>query len=200
VRLGQLYLGLANANGGAPDHRVHKEEVAPGLVRASVIAAMRAGGAVAFDDVMARVTGEHDARVRGEMLVALSSVRDDALLESAFALALNPALKVNEILVPLYTATRDVHGRVRAWAWLRAHLDDVAQRLPEDERTSLFGLAYGCSEDDAHAIAATFAPYVGKFVGGPRALAQELEQVHLCAAQKKRHAVDARATFAAPSP
>jgi hypothetical protein len=87
--------------------------------------------------------------------------------------------------------------RAQAWDWLKANFDGVLARVPAHHgQARVLGLV-GAFCDEAHAqdAEAFLGPRAAKIDGGPRALAQALEGVRLCAAKRQQQAPSARAFF-----
>lgn len=138
-----------------------------------------------FDALHARLKVERDDAVRGHLLAALSSPRDEALGQRALGLVLDPALRVQEMTNPLRVRMAHPETRPTAWTWLEAHLDEVAPRMAPRRAAWLPDLTTGfCSEKRADEVQATFAPIASKVPGGPRELAKAVESIRLCAAAR----------------
>ena len=88
--------------------------------------------------------------------------------------------------------TRDV-----AWAWVKDHYDAILARLPQHHGgIQLVGAGRSyCDEGHAKDIESFFGPKVEKIEGGPRVLAQTLEDVKLCAAKRVAQEKSARELF-----
>ena len=179
------------------DKKIHLDKVHPDLAGVSIAAAVHEGGASAWDAANALLSTETDSVTRSYLLAALGDVQDPALAQKALLLALDPRLKVNEVLGPLYRQAGDLRTRDAAWAWFAANYDKVMARLPEefggDRVTSLWS-GY-CAEDKAKELDAFFTPKKTKTPGMERALAITLESVRLCAARKQAHEDSARKLF-----
>ena len=92
-------------------------------------------------------------------------------------------MDARETLAVLRAAASDRLTREGAWAFLKANFDALAARLPRDSPAGFPQLAAGFS-DDAHRadVAAFFKDKAANYTGGPRRLAQSLEQIQLKAA------------------
>ncbi|MCC7110569.1 MAG: M1 family metallopeptidase [Deltaproteobacteria bacterium] len=187
AKLGRATLGL---DGPAA-------EIPADLKGMAISAALKRGGAPVFDKLVERLSTETDSTMRRYLLGALGAVDDEALAVRARALSLDPRLKTNEVLSPLWSQAGDVKTRDATWAWVQANLDPLMARLPETfGRDALPGLASGfCSEERAAEAEAVFKPHLAKVPGLERSLAQAVEGVRLCAAKAAVHRDSARKVF-----
>jgi len=176
ARLGRRLLGLDR------DRVRHPDAVDPDLADTALEAAARTGGAAVFDALVAELGRTEDAQIRERILGALSGVREPALIARALELSLDPKLRKTERLAPLRLLasieTRDV-----AWAWLKAHFDELAALLPDRYGGRLPQMYKVCDPARAEEVRAFFTPRVDKLTGGPRNLAQALETAQQCAAR-----------------
>jgi alanyl aminopeptidase len=145
--------------------------------------ALQDGDPALFDAAYAKLNAAQDPSDRARLLSALSSVGSGSS-PRALALSLDPALRSNEMLVPLRTQLGDPRTRDAAWDFFQARFDDILGRLGNQRGSSLPWLgAYFCTTDMAARAEAFFGSRVSGLVGGPRALAGALEEVRSCAAQ-----------------
>ena len=100
---------------------------------------------------------------------------------------------------PIWAQIGDPRTRDAAWAWTRAHIDAIIARVPESSAGEMLpGLVGGACSDEAAADVEKFVSekFKGKDLPGlDRALAQETENMRLCAAKKKVHQESARKLF-----
>jgi alanyl aminopeptidase len=187
ARLGRAWLGLAGE--GA-------EQPAEDLRAIAVRIAVEDGDDATFDTALARLGATVDPVERNFLLWALGSVRD-ARSGRALALALDPMLKVSEMLAIPRHQMADDRTREPAWEWVEKSFDAVAARLSKQAAGAVPGLAASfCSGAAASRVEAFFAPRIGALTGGPRRLAETLEAVRLCAARAQTHQDGARAYYA----
>ncbi len=190
VRLGTSYLGI-----GA-DNAIHETAVASDLADLAVRMVAEDGDAATFDALYKRFVTTDDVALRMRLLHALGSVRD-ARSERALALALDPALHVNEVLSPVRDQLADPRTRDAAWAWFEAHFADITTRLSSNGAGFTPWLATSFCDDAMAARAeAFFAPKIETLMGGPRSLAGAVEALQLCAAKVKAQRDSVIAAFA----
>ncbi|HEU4731147.1 MAG TPA: M1 family metallopeptidase [Kofleriaceae bacterium] len=177
ARRGRRVLGLD------PDRARHPDAVEPDLAALARAAAVRRGGAGAFDAVMAELSGSEDAPVRQRALEALASTREPALIGRALDLALDPQLRQNERVITLRILLGAIDTRDVAWAWLKAHFDELARLLPDRYAGQLPRQINLCDASRTADVRAFFASRADKLTGGPRNLAQAIESAELCVAR-----------------
>lgn len=190
VRRGRAYVGY----GG--DGAIHADAVDSNLVSVALAVAVQDGDAAFFDHVEQLLFASDDAVVRGNLLAALGSTHDPELSRRALALSLDERLRVNEMGTTLQVQTRDEVTREAAWAWVMENFDAIVERGSRDRAGWSPWLAAGfCSEEEAAAVQAFFAPRIEDLPGGPRNLAGALESIRLCAARAGAQRDSARAFF-----
>jgi alanyl aminopeptidase len=185
--MGKQYLGL----GG--DSQLHPDAVPNDLADVAVRLLVEDGDAAMFDVVYQRFVNTQDATLRGRFLRALSSVRD-ARSPKALALVLDPALRVNEVMLPLREQLGHPSTRDAAYAWFEQNFDAIGKRLSPQALGSTPWLAASlCSEQAAERVQAFFATRVASLPGAPRSLEGAVETLHLCVAllQAQREGVEA---------
>jgi cytosol alanyl aminopeptidase len=189
VAMGQRYLGVESKRVGA---------VPSDLAELAVRLFAEQGDDATFAALYARMTSTDDVVLRARILRALGSVRD-ARSDKALALVLDPALRVNEVLVPLRDQLSDARTRDRAWQWFEEHFAELAARLSSNFVGGTPGLAMAfCSDAMAERVQRFFEPKIATLTGGPRSLATAVEELGLCAASLRTHGAGLRAAFAAP--
>ncbi len=194
ARLGRELLG---ADGDASD--AAPAAVPDDLRDVAVQLAVEDGDDAIFDTAIARLKQTNDPIERPRLLAALGSVRDGRA-GRALALALDPALKVNEVLLVPRLQLQDLHTRAAAWQWFEASFDAILERISARRAGSTPGLTTAfCSEEMAARVEAFFAPRIQGLTGGPRSLASALEGIRLCAARVQAHQDGARKFFAQAS-
>ena len=177
ARLGERLLGLGRGGDGA----LHLDAVEPELRGTALSAALRRGGAPVFDRLVELLGETQDPSLRGNLLDALGSVRDEGLAARARELSLDPRLRRNEVMSVLWSQMRHPATREAAWAWFREHFEQLAERVTFEAMGWSPWLASGlCRADAAEQVRAFFQPYLEKMPGAPRHLAGTLEALRLC--------------------
>ena len=136
-----------------------------------------------FLGVQARGGFAEHVLVRDEEFLVDVEGLDPALAARARALALDPALRVNEVMVVPAAQMEYPELRASTWQWIRDEYDALAERLGRYYMGELPNITgYFCDEAHAAEVEAFFAPLVDGLEGGPRNLAGALEEIRLCAA------------------
>jgi cytosol alanyl aminopeptidase len=190
--MGRQYLGI----GG--DEQLHPDAVSSDLADAAVAMFVEDGADEEFDAVYQRLLKTEDAALRSRFLHALCAVHD-ARSEKALALTLDPALRVNEVLVPLHGQLWDWRTRDVAYSWFEQHFDAIAKRIPESSMGGTPWLATAfCDAALIPRLKTFFAPRIEKFQGGPRSLEGAIETLQLCSALMSAQRESVEAFFAKP--
>ena len=154
------------------------------------VAAMH-GDRALFDRILAQARRPGlEPRERERSFSALGAFREPALVDAALALVADPALDLRDTSRILFRALYSRGARERAWTFLEEHWDVLATRMRADEQTWAIERVTSAFCDPEHraAAAAFFGERASKVDGGPRALANALEAVDLCTAQRQAHA------------
>ena len=194
-RRGLAYVG---AGKDGKDSAVHPEAVEASVAGVALSVVGEDADRATWDGLKALLGKTVDETVRGRLMSALSSARNPDLALAARELVLDPGLRDNEVLIPLFVQASQPETREAAWAWAKEHFDPIVARLPKRGGTALVGLARSfCDEGHAADVESFFRPKIERLEGGPRVLASTLEQVRLCAARRKAQAPSAREAFSA---
>jgi alanyl aminopeptidase len=191
-RRGLAYLGVRK------DGAVHPEAVDANLVGVALGVVGEEADRATWDAMKALLVGSVDETLRGRLAWALGAAKDPTLAAAARELCLDPALRETEMLAPLWAQLSNVETRDTAWAWVKEHYDAILTRLPKHHGgVQLVGTGRSyCDEAHAHDVEAFFTPKIESIEGGPRALAQTLEDVRLCAARRSAQEASGRELFA----
>jgi alanyl aminopeptidase len=179
------------------DKALAGKTVDPDLRPIALTAAVRVGGAKAFDKALAQLKASDDALLRGQLLGALAATQDEALAARARALSVDTALRGNEVLTPLWVQSGHPATREQAWKFLQDSWGELTRIIPTTRQTRLPWLAGGfCKKSRAAEAKAFFEGRVDGIVGAPRNLKGALEAIELCAARVDHHREAAEAFFA----
>jgi alanyl aminopeptidase len=186
ARLGKQYLGIGT------DSQLHADAVSNDLADVAVRMLVEDGDAAVFDAVYQLFVKAQDASQRARYLRALASVRD-ARSEKALALVLDPALRVNEVLMPLREQLSHPRTRDAAYAWFEQNFDALSKRLSPQALAGTPWLAAAfCDAHMAERVQTFFGPRIAALPGGPRSLEGVIETLTLCSAlvQAQRESVE----------
>jgi cytosol alanyl aminopeptidase len=191
-RLGRAQLGLAE------DKRLSR--LPAELIEAALGVAVQEGGAPVVERAIAAVALSNDGIERSRLLAAIGYNLNPELTPTVLAVALSPALRMNERLGPIFAQARLRETREAAFVWVQEHFDALVAQLGRDLGAQLTQVAgVFCSERDAERARQFFTPRVETLNGGPRLLRLNLESSELCAAYSAAHGDSARRYFASSS-
>lgn len=190
AREGRKYLGIDS------DGALHPEVLPTELLGLAVRMFVEQGDAAAFDAVYDRLKRSTDAMERNHALAALASV-SDARAARARALTADPALRVNEVLMPLRIQLSDYRTRTAAYAYFENHFDELSARVsPSGMGYTPWFAARLCDAGQAARVNKFFESRVQRLPGGPRSLGASLEALSLCDALYKQQSPALDAFFA----
>jgi len=146
-------------------------------------------GKPAFDLIQRHLLASEDSVIRGALMGALASSSDAALIQRALALGISAEVKAGEMSRLYFGAADNPRHHAAIWAFVQQHYDALLAKAPSvwQGRIPYYGSAALCSTQGAEALQTFFAERVRNLEGGPRALAQSVEGVKLCAARVARH-------------
>jgi alanyl aminopeptidase len=164
--------------------------VDPELAGAALHLAATRGDQALFDALHAAARAEKDRRARQQLLAAMGSFRDPALVKQAFAIALGDEFPIRETIPLVMGATKSPVTRTLAYDFVRSNFDALASRLPRREGgASLVGAASVlCDDGKREEIEAFFKGRLQKSLGGPRRYAQAMETLRNCSVFKSAQA------------
>jgi alanyl aminopeptidase len=175
------------------EHWLHDHSsVNPNLVSAVMNTAAYYGDRALFDEVLADLKRTHDRLQRRSLIAALSAFREPALIEAAKNALLSGDIPFIEGSSLLFAGQSSDATRAIPLTFLEAHYQQVMDKRPTgggfDFAAQLprVGESY-CDASSKRKLAAFFEPRVGKVLGGPRVLAQVLENIDVCIASKAAH-------------
>jgi alanyl aminopeptidase len=156
------------------------------MVGVVLTVAAHRGDRALFDRLHAELAKPSTPRRRRHILNAMASFRDPAVVRAGLALFLSKELDPRDALPLLFPDDRMVDV---SFAFLKDNYDAVIARLPGELAGDAprFGEAF-CTSRDRAEVDAIFKGRVEKLTGAPRALAQVLEQITLCSAQRELQA------------
>ena len=168
------------------DHNAFEADI----VESVLDTAARHGNRQLYDRFTAELGKTGDSQVREEILGAMASFRDPAILKENFNMLLGGALDPREGMGLLYGPLEDVQTRAIPFALVQANYDQLVARLPRtvdsDMSAELPTVGSGfCDEPHRNEVAAFFKGRTDQTAGGPRILAQTLEGIDQCIAIRK---------------
>jgi alanyl aminopeptidase len=164
------------------DHKA----VEPELVGTVLGVAARHGDQKLFDRLLADAKQTKDRIERERLLGTMGEFIDPKITAQAMALMLSDQFELREALGLMQGGFANPATRAVAYKFVVDNYDAIANKLPEPYRPFMaFTLVALCDDDRKAEAEKFFRPKIEKLDGGPRILAQALEQLSLCSAQKK---------------
>jgi alanyl aminopeptidase len=164
------------------DHKA----VEPELVRVVLMTAARRGDQTLFDRLLADAKKTQDRTERERLLGALGGFVEPKLVNRAMAIMLTDQFDLRESLGILQGGVLNPATREVAYKFVVDNFDAITNKLPAMYRPHMaFMLVLLCDDTRKAEAEKFFRPRLEKLDGGPRLLAQALEQLSLCSAAKQ---------------
>ncbi len=182
------------------DQVIAPGELDPGLVGTALRVAVEMRDTEFAESLFQRVLTSTDATFRGRALGALGASEDaeiGAMLRDHID---DTRLRDNEAISVVYRQAGNETQREAMWQWAQdeANRQALLDRIPTWRKGSIVALGAGfCSRERADQVEAMFEDRVNDLEGGPRALAQTLERIRLCAALKDEYVDEVTELFTA---
>jgi alanyl aminopeptidase len=189
---------IAQARDLANKWLVDRAAVQPDMVGVVLDTAAQHSGRELYDRLLAELRKTKDRRLRGQILNAMGSFRDPAIVKANFNLLLSGEIDPREGLGLLFGPLGDPKTRALPFELVRANYDQLSARLPTrsdaDYRAFLPTVAEAfCDAGHRNEVEAFFKDRAPKTVGGPRILSNTLEQIDQCVAIRKAQEPSAEA-------
>ncbi|GHG65665.1 aminopeptidase [Comamonas sp. KCTC 72670] len=144
------------------------------------------GDAALHQRLLEALRATTEDRERELLFSALGGFHDATLARASLALLLAPDVDTREALPILFRQFEELPTRAGALDFLTTHFEALRNRLPRDIAPWLLSLGGSfCDAEHREQLATFFAPHASALEGGERALAQSLERVDLCIAQRE---------------
>ena len=190
ARRGRALLGLD----GAPPR---PDAVDPALVEVALAAAVREGGAPAFDALLEKLRTLDDAALRQKIVTALAWQDPPALAARAAGLWRGREVRPHEYRYLFGTLSELSAGRAAMLAEVERDLDGLGRALPGGTLAYLpASFSGGCDADFAARLRAAFEPHLGAHPEARRPLAIALERIRIYTAEREADGAVAAAWFA----
>ena len=145
------------------------------------------GDRALFDRLHEQAKKESEEDVQFRVLTAMGQFRDPEIAKSAMALILTDEFDVHQSVFTLAaTVANSPFTRDVGYEFVKQNWDALIAKLPTDWGAFLPYAAGGyCDAQHRTDVESFFTGRATKFTGGPRNLAQVLERISLCEANKK---------------
>jgi alanyl aminopeptidase len=172
--------------------------VPPSLATTALKVTARRGDAALFDIFKTRFESSKVPAERSRYLAALASFRDPALVERSLAYVFAGPLRPQETMSIPRGIAGSPAGRDKAFAWMTANYDRIAERISPEFLVFMPYFAMGCSERRLDAAKVFFAEPPHAPAGTAVELAKVEEAVTDCARLNTREGEAVRRYLAAP--
>ncbi|QRK09152.1 M1 family metallopeptidase [Archangium violaceum] len=164
-----------------------RRAISPEMVEVVLRLGARKGDAALHQRMLAEARGTSDPAERGALLGALGAFNDPTLVRASIALLLSDDFSPLEVI--MYMAGELMNEEVPRellYTYVKDHYDALTERLPHEARGAAptLGVAF-CDPAHRQDIEAFFKERSAHHPGGPKFLAQTLERVDLCIAQRE---------------
>ena len=177
---------LARARALAASYMKDRTSIAPSLADAAVTLAGLHGDAALFEDYRRRFESATVPDERQRYLAGLGSFGDSALVRTALAYAIDGPLRPQEVMsIPDRIGGR-MEYEAQAQAWVMAHYDSIAARVPSWDVIYLPWSGSGCSLESAERARAFYTEPAHCPTGTSREVDKLVAWAHDCAALHDR--------------
>jgi cytosol alanyl aminopeptidase len=156
------------------------------MVDVALAVATRDGNQALYDRLhdAAKNATDHDERER--LLGAMGGFRDPAIVKQGLALVLTDEFEIRDSVGLLVGSFASQQNRQLGYQFIKTNFDTIAAKLPAMYRPFMaFSFVPLCDDSLLPEIESYFGPKINAFDGGPRSMAQAIEQMKLCSAQRK---------------
>jgi alanyl aminopeptidase len=167
------------------DHKT----IDPNMLSAILGTAAYYGDKALADRYLAELKKLQDRQERRQLLNAMASFRDPQALEAGYRAVMSGDVPFLEGARLLFAGQGSAATRKLPFHFVQAHFDEIVAKRPTgggfDFGSALpnVGASY-CDAQSKSELQTFFEPRATQFTGGPRALAQTLESIDLCIANK----------------
>jgi len=182
-------------------------DVAPEMLQTVLSTGAFYGDKQLAERYLAKLKGTEDRQLRRKIINSMSSFRDPAAIEVLYQAILSGNVLFMEGGSLLFAGQEYEDTRYMALANLQAHFDEVLAKRPKGTdsdfaaRLPNVGRRY-CDRESRQKLQQFFEFRAPTFAGGPRMLAQVLEEIDLCIARKEAQGTSIAAylqSYSAPS-
>ena len=166
-----------------------RKAISPNETSAVLRTAAYYGNEKLFEQFLAQFKQSRDRQERRQLVNAMASFNDPAAIEAGMNAVLHgdvPFIESGQLLIAGQQSSRT---RKLAFDFMKQNFDELSAKRPSGggadagARFVLVGRSF-CDTASEAELKSFFEPRVDKFVGAPRLLAQTLEGIHACIANK----------------
>lgn len=163
----------------------------PNMVNAVLDTGAYYGDKVLFGRLLDAYKNTSDRQQQQRILTAMGSFRDRDAIQEAFETLLSGKIPmIQGIYYLLFMGQGQESTRHMAFDFMKEHFDQLAKERPTGggfDAGALFpeaGASF-CTAQDRDQLQSFFEPRMSQFTGGPRMLANVVERINICIAEKK---------------
>ena len=147
-----------------------------------------------WEKLFAAAKATKERKERGLLLGAMAAARDPKLVARNFEVALSDAFDPRESMTLVWGGLNDPKNRQTTYDFVKANYDKLLARQPRQWGASLVGVGSAfCDAEHKADVESFFTERNARLPGGPRLLAQTLESITLCDAQRSQREAGVRA-------
>jgi len=152
--------------------------------------AARNGDTALYEKILKAAKAEKDEFFLGTLVGALGAFREPELIARNQQLLLSGAFDLRVSFGLLFGPVSAPETERLALEFTKANYDTIVAKLPKAAGSDYAGYlpqtaSFACSADEAAQVQEFFGPRMAKVNGGPRNLAQTIENIKLCEQRKK---------------
>ena len=189
TQIRNYYIDMAKAyTGYGTDNSIHPDKADANTIGQALWVAVEDLGVPFARHLVSLFEKETDGTIRGRLLSAISASDDKVFAAEIREWLSSDKIRDNEIYAILRGHMNNKTLRPEMWAWFQSNIEIIKERVSSFSQNRIPGIAaYFCTVDDKNEVETFFKPLINDISGGPRALAQTLETIELCAAKAAHH-------------
>ncbi len=189
---------VARAEAYLANDSLNPEALDSGLIGVALAVAVEEKDKAFADSLLERALQSRDATFRQRALGALAASPDNEIAAMMRTHIADPQVRDNEATLIAFTQSGVPEQRSAVWEWVKSNMDVLLPRIPTWRKGGIATIGGGfCSVEKEAEVRAFFDGKMEALEGGPRALAQTLERIHLCAALSEAKTAEVTAFFEA---
>ncbi len=189
TQIREYYIDMAKAyTGYGSDNVIHANKADSNTIGQALLIAVEDLGVPFARHLVTLFEVETDGTIRGRLLSGISASKDKAFAAEIREWLNSEKIRDNEIYAILRGQMSEKYLRPEMWNWFQSNIEVIKGRVSSFSQNRIPGIAaYFCTAEDKKEVEAFFKPIINDISGGPRALAQTLETIDLCAAKAAHH-------------
>jgi alanyl aminopeptidase len=163
------------------DHKAIERD----MLVSTLVGGMRGGDKAHWDKLHEAAKKTNDRQDRGALLEAMSRAKDPKIVEENLKLALTDEFDRREGITLVVGSASEPKNRQMVWDFVKKNYDALVAPLPWRSASAVVRVAaHFCDAEHKKDAADFFSDKASKWPGGPRIIAQTLEDMSLCIAER----------------